>query len=273
MTRFFSRLLGSSKTSTRSSDASVRKARVRLQIETLEKREVLSANPLGASASLVGSAPTIPSFTAQALSTTQVSLSWGSVPGATGYLVDEWINGGWSQIGNFNSNAIGATVSGLSPNTTYYFDVAAYNSSATSWADYQGVTTFANLAPPAAPSFTASALSGTQVSLSWNSVPGATGYLVDEWVNGGWTQVGSFDGTATGATVNGLSPNTTYTFDVAACNSAGNSWADYQSVTTSANSVTIDHPLAAKGYTPVSGPLFGSNGPSFLDVQQGAEGD
>jgi hypothetical protein len=273
MMHFFSRLLGSSKQSSRPSDTSVRNGQVRLQIESLEKRELLSANPLFASAPLVGSPPAAPSFTARALSPTQVGLSWGTVASATGYLVDEWINGGWSQIGSFDSNTTGATVSGLSPNTTYYFDVAADNATGYTWADYQSVTTLANVTLPAAPSFTATALSSTQVSLSWNSVPGATSYLVDEWINGGWSQIGSFDGNATGATVNGLNPNTTYYFDVAACNVAGNSWADYQSVTTSATSVTVDHPVAARAYAPASGVLFGSNGPSFLDVQQGQEGD
>jgi hypothetical protein len=273
MTRLFSRLLTSAKPGSKPSGTLNRKSRTRLGFERLEERQMPSANPLLASPPLVGSAPAAPSFTARALSTTQVSLSWNSVSGATGYLVDEWINGGWSQIGSFGGNATGATVNGLTPNTTYYFDVAACNSDGNTWADSQSVTTLATITPPAAPSFTATALSGTQVSLSWNSVPGATGYLVDEWINGGWSQVGSFDSNATGTTVSGLTPNTTYYFDVAACNSTGTTWADYQSVTTSASSVTVDHPLAARAYAPARGSLFGANGPSFLDVQQGQEGD
>ena len=60
---------------------------------------------------------------------------------------------------------------------------------------------------------------------------------------------------------------------MAAYNSAGSAWADYQSVTTSATSVTLDHPAAARAYAPARGSLFGANGPSFLDVQQGQEGD
>ncbi len=35
----------------------------------------------------------------------------------------------------------------------------------------------------------------------------------------------------------------------------------------------MDHPAAAVDYSPVSGSLFGPNGPSYLDVHQGAEGD
>ena len=57
--------------------------------------------------------------------------------GATGYLVDEWINGAWMQIGSLGSGSTSYAVTGLSPNTTYYFDVAAYNSAGTTWANYQ----------------------------------------------------------------------------------------------------------------------------------------
>src|SRR5712692_9550649 len=72
--------------------------------------------------------PTVaaPWLTATAVSGTQINLGWNSVAGANGYLVDEWINGAWKQIGNFGSGASGCPVSGLSPNNTYYFDVGAY---------------------------------------------------------------------------------------------------------------------------------------------------
>ena len=62
--------------------------------------------------------------------------------GASGYLVDEWINGAWKQIGNFGSGVTSVSVTGLSPGTTYNFDVAAYNSSGTTWANSQSATSF-----------------------------------------------------------------------------------------------------------------------------------
>jgi hypothetical protein len=212
-----------------------------------------------------------PWLTATAASGTQVNLGWNSVAGANGYLVDEWINGAWRQMANFGSGTTGCSVTGLSPNTTYYFDVGAYDWSGVSWASSQSATTIPS-APPAAPSFTAGA-SGTQVGLRWNSVADANGYLVDEWVNGAWRQMANFGSGTTSCSITGLSPNTTYSFDVGAYNAYGTTWATYQSVTTSGMTLTFDHPSGGAAYTPVSGALFGANGPSYLDVQQGAVGD
>jgi hypothetical protein len=220
--------------------------------------------------------PPAPSFTAAAVSSTQINLRWNGVAGVTGYVVDEWMSGAWRQIGSFGNGSTGCTVTGLSPSTTYSFDVGAFNSAGTTWGNYQSATTpAANLTPPAAPSFMATAVSSTQINLAWSGVSGATGYLVDEWVNGVWRQIGSFGSGSTGCAVTGLSASTTYSFDVGAYNSAGATWANYQSATTSPiqNSPVVDHPAATSAYSPVSGSLFGPNGPSYLDVNQGAVGD
>ena len=207
----------------------------RLSPDTTYYFDVAAYNSAGTSwanyrsATTLQATPAAPSLTATVVSGSQINLAWNGVSGACGYLVDEWVNGAWSQIGSYGSGVTGCSVAGLSPNTTYYFDVAAYNSAGTSWANYQSATTSANLSPPAAPSFTATAASGTQINLSWNTVSGASGYLVDEWINGAWPQIGSYGSGTTGCSVTGLSPGTTYYFDVAAYNSAGTSWANYQS--------------------------------------------
>jgi hypothetical protein len=97
-------------------------------------------------------------------------------------------------------------------------------------------------------------------------------YLVDERVNGTWTQVASVGSGSTSYSVTGLSAGTTYSFIVGASNAAGTTWASSVSATTSAGAV-VDHPAAAASYTLVSGSLFGANGPSYLDVHQGYVGD
>ncbi|MFF9167554.1 MULTISPECIES: chitinase [unclassified Streptomyces] len=72
--------------------------------------------------------------------------------------------------------------------------------------------------PPAAPTgLTAGTTTSTSVALSWQPVPGATGYAV--YRDG--TKVLTVTGTT--ATVTGLAPSTAYSFQVAAVNGAGES--------------------------------------------------
>ena len=179
------------------------------------------------------STPGAPSFTATAVSGTEIDLTWYSVPGATEYYIAEWVNGNWTVIGGEGSGTTSVAVNNLSPNTTYYFDVGAYNAAGGSWGSPQGATTPAST--PGAPTFTATAVSGTEIDLAWNSVPGATEYYIAEFVNGNWTVIGGEGSGTTSVAINNLSPNTTYYFDVGAYNAAGGSWGNPQGATTLAN--------------------------------------
>ncbi|MBV8610893.1 MAG: fibronectin type III domain-containing protein [Singulisphaera sp.] len=232
------------------------------------------ANPQGATTRAAATPPAAPAFTATAGSSSQINLAWTGVAGATGYFVDRWTGSAWVQMGSLGGGSTSYAVTGLGPNTLYYFDVGASNAAGTTWANPQGATTrAATLTPPAAPAFTATAVSATQINLAWTGVAGATSYVVDRWTGSAWTQVASLGSGSTSYAVNGLSPNTTYYFEVAASNAAGTTWANYQGATTFQNTVAVDHPAAATAYSPVSGSLFGASGPSYLDVRQGAVGD
>ncbi|WP_393077622.1 chitinase [Streptomyces sp. LN704] len=72
--------------------------------------------------------------------------------------------------------------------------------------------------PPAAPTgLTAGTVSSSTVALSWSPVTGATGYVL--YRDGARVQTA----TGTSATVGGLTPSTSYAFQVAATNDAGES--------------------------------------------------
>ncbi len=236
-----------------------RKQRLHLQIERLEGRYLPSTV-----------APTAPVFSTRAVSAGEIDLSWNRVSNASGYVIDEWVGGAWRQVSNVGSGSTSAAFTGLGAASTYYFWLGAYNSAGTTWAaGYQSATTF-----PAAPSFTASAVSASEIDLSWNRVGGASSYVIDEYVNGAWRQVATAGSGATGTAITGLNAQTTYYFWVGAANASGTTWAaGYQSATTRA-AVVIDHPAdGGAAYSPASGSLFGANGPSYLDVRQGAVGD
>ncbi len=186
-----------------------------------------------------------PTLTATPAGSTQVNLSWNNVfPGQgygaiNNYVVDEQVSGGWEEVATTATTSFGVT--GLSPNATYTFKVGATNTSGTSYSSNVSALTY-----PAAPSLTAIAVSSTQVNLSWNGVPGgATGFLVLEQISGGYSVVTTLGSGATSYSVSGLTPGTSYEFEVAACNASG------ESISNAAKTITL--PIAPTiSATPVS---------------------
>jgi len=96
-------------------------------------------------------------------------------------------------------------------------------------------------APTAPGSFSGTALSTSQVSLTWTASVGASGYYLYNTTGGGSTLVASLSATATSATVSGLAAGTAYSFRLDAYNSAGTASATTQ-VTTQSSSTLLAAP-------------------------------
>ena len=105
-----------------------------------------------------------------------------------------------------------------------------------------GGTTTTVTAPAAPSNFAAQAISTTQISLSWSASSGATGYNVYELENGQAVLIGSLGSGATSFTVGSLSAGTTYSFEVAAFNSAGSTATGWVQATTPALTATVTAP-------------------------------
>jgi PKD repeat protein len=144
----------------------------------------------------------------------------------------------WSEIIFLGaaSGAFSTTVTGLAPNTTYYFRAAGTNSVGTSWAapslsfTTQPITvaSIANL--PATQVQTSSATLNGQILDTGNDIPVVTLYYGPTdggTTSGNWSQSVSLGAqpAAFAQTVFGLSSNTTYYFTAAAANVAGTVWA------------------------------------------------
>jgi hypothetical protein len=164
-------------------------------------------------------APT--SLVANPVSSTAIDLTWvDNSTGETGYKVERSLTGvgAWSEIATPAANATGYSDTGLSGNTTYYYRVRANNGGTNgAYSSNASATTTAILAAPT--SLSASAISGTQIDLSWvdNSV-GEDGVKVERSPNGstGWAQIGTAGANATTYSDTGLSGATTYYYRVRA---------------------------------------------------------
>lgn len=165
--------------------------------------------------------PTAPAnLQATGKSSTSVSLSWSPSTdnvGVTGYTVSYGAN-------ELNVSGTSATITGLTPNTTYTFTVkardAAGNISPPS--SPLSVTTdpaAGDTTPPTAPTnLQVTGKTSSSISLSWTPSTdnvGVTGYTISYGTN-------ELNTSSTSATITGLSPNTTYTFTVKARDAAGN---------------------------------------------------
>ncbi len=99
-----------------------------------------------------------------------------------------------------------------------------------------------SVAPAAPINLAASAVSTSQINLSWTGSSGATGYLIQQSPNGSsnWTQVGSTSG-ATTFQVTGLASGTTYFYRViATVGSIDSASSNVASATTSGTAATPD---------------------------------
>jgi chitodextrinase len=171
-------------------------------------------------------APSVPAgVTASAVSSSQINLSWSAATdtggsGLSGYKI--FRNG--SQIGTTATTAYSST--GLSASTTYSYTVAAYdgvgNTSAQSTAASATTPAAADTtAPSVPPGVTASAVSSSQINLSWSAATdtggsGLSGYKIfRNGVDIGTTTTTSYSNT-------GLAASAGYCYAVAAYDNAGN---------------------------------------------------
>jgi len=157
-----------------------------------------------------------------------IEVRWTTVFGAKGYYIykSESDTGTYTRIGTVSSaDGTSYSDSGLLNNTTYYYKVSAYNGNfvESSQSESISATTFSDPPPASAPTnLRITARSGSSVTLSWDAVSGASGYIVESWT---WSS--SFRTTSTSTTI-----STSYlpdTYWVTAYNSTGSGPSGYSS--------------------------------------------
>ena len=172
---------------------------------------------------------TVKSYTASA-----ITLAWNKNAGATGYALEQYKGGKWTQIAKTSSNAtVTYTVNGLKADTTYTFRVRAYKTAAgkTIYSEYTRLAAKTRIAKVA--TFTGSAVSASAVKLDWSKNDKATGYIIETYRGGKWTAIATTkNNTTLRFTVKGLARNTTYSFRIKAFRKTGSTteFSEYSSL-------------------------------------------
>ncbi len=186
-------------------------------------------------------------LTVSAVSTSALDVTWENVTGNTGYKVERKATAGgtWAQVGS--TLPADTTVfhdTGLSNNIAYYYRVSAVNGVGYSLASNEK---YAVTLPPG-PSLNApTGITTSQMTLSWGSVAGNTGYKLDRSTdNATWSQIATPAAGTTSHPDTGLASGTLYYYRIRATNASGDSAASTpQSATTKLLAPVLNSATAA----------------------------
>ena len=162
-------------------------------------------------------------FKVKSLTSTNVTLQWNKNTSASGYEIEQYKSGKWTNVAKITSNATTSyTVKGLAAGTAgYKFRMRAVMDGA--YSDYTSELTV-NTNPYGVGGFKCSSKSSTSVTLKWNKGTTASGYQLQQYKGGKWVTI--YTGTKatnTSFTVKGLKAGTAgYRFRIRAYKTYGN---------------------------------------------------
>lgn len=156
--------------------------------------------------------PNVTTFTASQTTSRTITLKWDKNADATGYVVEQYKGGKWTQILKTTGNTtLQCTASSLAPETRYSFRMKSYKKtgSAVVCSDYTNIAATTRIA--CVSGLTAKSSTVSSVTLSWNKVASATGYVVEIFKGGKWnTVLTTKNNTALSCKVTGLAAGSTY---------------------------------------------------------------
>ncbi len=184
----------------------------------------------------------VTNFKVKSLTSTNVTLQWTKNSAASGYEIEQYKGGKWTNVAKITSNATTSyTVKGLAAGTAgYQFRIRAYRneSSGKVYSGYSS-TVKVNTNPYGVGGFKCSSKTSTSVTLKWNKGTTASGYQLQQYKNGKWVTIYTgTKATSTSYTVKNLKAGTAgYRFRIRAYKTYGNtkqygSWSNEVKVNT-----------------------------------------
>lgn len=161
--------------------------------------------------------PTPQNLRITAVTATRVTLEWDEVPNVTRYIIWRGTSPGTETqyTSVFPETATTWTNSNLTPNATYCYFVKAYIQGDTVSAPSNEVcTNTSSSTPPAPTGLQANPTSNRTIQLTWNPVASAYRYQIFQNIGGTFTLINSVAAPTTTYTVDGLQPQTSYTFAI-----------------------------------------------------------
>ena len=171
------------------------------------------------------------------VATTSATLTWVAVSGAVSYNI-QYRQAGPVTWSTTTSGVNSVTISGLTPGTTYEFQVEVVCSSGTSGFSGSSDFTTVALTCPMPTGLSATSITATSALLNWVAATGATGYSIQYRPTGtsGWAYTTS---ATTSVAVSGLIASTAYEFQVQSiCSATDSSGFTVSTIFTTLNSST-----------------------------------
>ena len=193
-----------------------------------------------------------------------ITLEWNSVDIATGYEIQYRADGDFELWEGSPITGTSATIGGLDASTPYEFQIRAVNGDGESdWSESIFVTTVIPLNLPGY--ITSPGKTANTVTLAWNTVSNASGYEIQYKTENAtvwdtWTEI------TTTAIIDGLTPNTTYEFQVRALgigDYTDSDWAPATPLTVTTNKAVLAIPT---GVTVNAGTTAGTLTVSWNEV-------
>jgi|GEM_PF-2826409 len=170
-----------------------------------------------------------------------VSLSWtNNSPNQATFAIQRATDSAFTRgVANFTValNITSLTDTTVAPLTSYFYRVRAVNAAGNSaWSNTAAVTTVGQLAAvPSAPTLAVLSIARTSITLGWTPQSNnQTAYTLQrQGPSGAWVTIATVASTVTARVDSGLTPNTTYSYRIAAINANGTSeWSTVLTVKT-----------------------------------------